>query len=130
MTRCRKCRCPIELIDGTWVVMNSKTTADGLSYCPPNPDSRGPFGKHEPKPQKKEAMPNAQSVLDHLKIASEAYLALRRTDPHRKDKEWAELTEELVERARQMGLPQEQESVVCSMLYAAEESYSMTGDVA
>ncbi len=45
---CRKCHMPVECIAGTYVVMWSGTTADGLSYCPPNPDHLGRFGNHVP----------------------------------------------------------------------------------
>lgn len=44
---CRKCRLAIELIGGTWIVMGTGTTADGLSYCPPNPDAAH-VGEHQP----------------------------------------------------------------------------------
>lgn len=50
-TTCKKCRCPIEPVPGhpgEWVVMGTGTTADGLSYCPPNPDA-GKVGSHQPK---------------------------------------------------------------------------------
>ena len=45
---CRKCGLSIQFIDDVWVVMDTQTTADGLSYCPPDPDARGPFGNHVP----------------------------------------------------------------------------------
>lgn len=75
-------------------------------------------------------MKNAQAILDLLKEASEGYLEFRSKDPNRVDKQWSRLVEELVDRARAMGMPPEQESIVCSMLYAAEESYCMKGDIA
>jgi hypothetical protein len=48
----RKCRMPIVKIDGVYVVLDSGTTADGLTYCPPNPDHRGTFGSHQPQTRK------------------------------------------------------------------------------
>jgi hypothetical protein len=36
---CRKCRLTIAWIGGAWVVVDTGTTADGLSYCPPDPDA-------------------------------------------------------------------------------------------
>lgn len=72
---------------------------------------------------------NPQSILDLLKEAAEGFVEFRRTDPQRIDKRWSRLVEDLVDRARTMGMTAEQESIVCSMLYAAEESYSMKGDV-
>ncbi len=44
---CRRCGQPIEQIGGAWVVTGTGTTADGLSYCPPDPDA-DPAGVHEP----------------------------------------------------------------------------------
>lgn len=48
---CAKCRMPIQYFrsngDVYWVVTESSTTADGLSYCPPNPDARR-HGSHRP----------------------------------------------------------------------------------
>lgn len=44
---CRKCKCSIALVAGEWVVVDPETTADGLSYCPPNPDA-DKVGKHVP----------------------------------------------------------------------------------
>jgi hypothetical protein len=44
---CRRCRLPIEPIASTWVVTGTGTTADGLSYCPPNPDAAS-HGVHRP----------------------------------------------------------------------------------
>jgi len=50
MSTCRKCHLTIEFIGGTWVVMDTGTTADGLSYCPPDPDTaRRVIGDHQPK---------------------------------------------------------------------------------
>ncbi len=46
-TRCKGCGLPIESIGGVWVVMNTGTTADGLTLCPPDPDHPDP-GLHEP----------------------------------------------------------------------------------
>ena len=51
MRYCRKCRCPICYIGGAWVVIDPSTTADGLSYCPPNPDAPK-HGVHVPYPRK------------------------------------------------------------------------------
>lgn len=45
---CRHCLQPITNIDGVQIVTGTNTTADGLSYCPPNPDHEGPFGDHVP----------------------------------------------------------------------------------
>jgi hypothetical protein len=49
---CRKCRLAIELIGGAWVVMGTGTTADGLSYCPPDPDHQGRLSVHVPYARK------------------------------------------------------------------------------
>lgn len=38
LPKCRFCGLPIIMIDGYWIVTDSDTTADGLSYCPPDPD--------------------------------------------------------------------------------------------
>lgn len=53
--RCRKCKLPITGVrprqpgaSVTWTVTDTNTTADGLSYCPPNPDHDGHIGKHQP----------------------------------------------------------------------------------
>ena len=51
---CRKCKLPIVEITTPgagkdWVVVDTETTADGLSYCPPDPDARVQFGKHVPQ---------------------------------------------------------------------------------
>lgn len=46
---CRKCGLPIVWIDGVWTVMDTETTADGLSYCPPDPDTRKRPGDHIPR---------------------------------------------------------------------------------
>lgn len=45
---CRHCGVPIVDVDGTWVVLGTGTSADGLSFCPPDPD-REPAGDHEPR---------------------------------------------------------------------------------
>lgn len=45
--KCRFCRLRIENVQGVWVVLGTNTTADGLTYCPPNPDYAGPFHDHE-----------------------------------------------------------------------------------
>lgn len=52
MTTCRKCKLPIEHIGGAWVVIDPATTADGLSYCPPDPDARN-VGSHVPVKESK-----------------------------------------------------------------------------
>jgi hypothetical protein len=36
---CRRCASPIVLAGGAWVVQGTGATADGLSYCPPDPDA-------------------------------------------------------------------------------------------
>lgn len=46
---CLRCRLPIVKVDTAWVVIDTGTTADGLSYCPPNPDHLGKLGNHRPK---------------------------------------------------------------------------------
>lgn len=51
---CRKCGCPIDNVNGVWVVFDPSTTADGLSYCPPNPDHTGYLGAHAPKKEAKD----------------------------------------------------------------------------
>lgn len=48
LPNCRYCGLPIQLIDGYWIVIDPETTADGLSYCPPDPDHQGDLGWHEP----------------------------------------------------------------------------------
>jgi ribosomal protein L24E len=48
LIRCRFCGLPIEKIGGYMVVMGTGTSADGLSFCPPNPDHDGELGSHEP----------------------------------------------------------------------------------
>ncbi len=48
MDTCRRCHLHIERIAGTWTVMDTGTTADGLTYCPPNPDHAGRLGTHIP----------------------------------------------------------------------------------
>lgn len=50
---CRWCRCPLgEFMDHGRVVYvvddGGSTTADGLTYCPPNPDHPGKFRDHQP----------------------------------------------------------------------------------
>ena len=56
---CTKCRLPIWSypvhharpdLGVAWAVEGTGTTADGLSYCPPDPDHLGELGDHEPKP--------------------------------------------------------------------------------
>lgn len=48
---CQRCGCPVANIDGTWVVLDGETTtADGLTFCPPDPD-REPVGEHVPRPR-------------------------------------------------------------------------------
>lgn len=49
---CRKCGFTIVLIAGAWVVIDPATTADGLSYCPPDPDTLGRIGNHQPRKEK------------------------------------------------------------------------------
>lgn len=49
---CAKCKLPIEWFgvgehDGAWVVNDPETSADGLSYCPPDPDAVS-IGDHRP----------------------------------------------------------------------------------
>lgn len=44
---CRKCHLPVVHAGGAWVVEGTGTTADGLSYCPPNPDAAR-VGDHDP----------------------------------------------------------------------------------
>lgn len=51
--RCRYCRMSINAVPQAartvYVVSDGgTTTADGLSYCPPNPDHRGKFRDHVP----------------------------------------------------------------------------------
>lgn len=53
MTICRYCRCPItgHAIPGETVYVvddGGTTSADGLAYCPPNPDYQGDFRDHVP----------------------------------------------------------------------------------
>lgn len=48
---CRKCGSVIAFIGGAWVVQDRETTADGLSYCPPNPDADR-VGSHQPAAKK------------------------------------------------------------------------------
>lgn len=46
---CRKCGATIAPVrDNVWMVVNTNTTGDGLTYCPPNPDHTGRFGEHVP----------------------------------------------------------------------------------
>lgn len=44
---CQACKLTLREIDGVWVVMESGTSADGLSYCPPDPDAEE-HGLHKP----------------------------------------------------------------------------------
>lgn len=37
--QCQTCTLPLVAVDGAWVVVGTQTTADGLSYCPPDPDA-------------------------------------------------------------------------------------------
>lgn len=47
---CRRCELPVTVSGDVWVVFGSDTTADGLSYCPPDPDYRGrSLGVHRPR---------------------------------------------------------------------------------
>lgn len=55
MRICRKCGCPIDNVAGVLVVLDPTTTADGLSYCPPNPDYPGKLGVHVPRKEDKDA---------------------------------------------------------------------------
>jgi len=54
MYRCYRCGCTIVGVSvywqgtRTWVVVDTGTTADGLTYCPPNPDHAGRVGEHRP----------------------------------------------------------------------------------
>jgi hypothetical protein len=53
---CRQCYCQItELWESgrvVYVVDDGQTTsADGLTYCPPNPDFPGEFRDHAPRPE-------------------------------------------------------------------------------
>jgi hypothetical protein len=46
---CRNCGCLLVPIgNNEWAVTGTGTTADGLSYCPPNPDAVK-VGKHRPR---------------------------------------------------------------------------------
>lgn len=46
---CKGCGLPIERAeDGTCFVFGTRTTADGVSFCPPDPDGE-PEGVHEPE---------------------------------------------------------------------------------
>lgn len=36
---CMKCKMPVEQVGDALVVTGTNTTADGLSYCPPDPDT-------------------------------------------------------------------------------------------
>ena len=50
---CRKCKLNLERVgggSGMWVVADTGTTADGLSFCPPDPDARKVPGSHQPSP--------------------------------------------------------------------------------
>jgi hypothetical protein len=49
LVQCWVCGCPIEYVEGAgWTVTGTDTTADGLTFCPPDPD-REPTGVHEPE---------------------------------------------------------------------------------
>lgn len=52
--RCRKCGLTIEWIGRAWVVVDTDTTADGLSFCPPDPDA-GRVGNHVPLWQERQS---------------------------------------------------------------------------
>lgn len=45
---CDGCGSAIKLIAGTWTVVGTRTSADGLTYCPPNPDA-DPAEVHRPR---------------------------------------------------------------------------------
>lgn len=67
-------------------------------------------------------MAHAQKMLDNLREGARAFLALRQ------DK--SELVvEELLDRVRQMDLTKDEEDSVCSMIYAAEEAFTMKGNI-
>lgn len=36
---CTRCGTPLTQVDGAWVSIDYTTTAGGLSYCPPDPDT-------------------------------------------------------------------------------------------
>lgn len=44
---CQSCKLTLRQIDGVWVVVETGTSADGLSYCPPDPDAAD-HGVHRP----------------------------------------------------------------------------------
>lgn len=46
---CHRCDLPIVKVGSVWVVTGTDSTADGLSYCPPNPDHAGHHGAHAPR---------------------------------------------------------------------------------
>jgi hypothetical protein len=45
---CVRCGTPLTQVDGAWVSVDYLTTAGGLSYCPPGPDTPNP-GTHRPR---------------------------------------------------------------------------------
>ena len=49
LVQCWRCGLPITYVDGAgWTPLDTGTTADGLTYCPPDPDNE-PTGVHEPE---------------------------------------------------------------------------------
>lgn len=36
---CTRCKCRIQWTGEAWVVIDDNSSADGLSYCPPDPDA-------------------------------------------------------------------------------------------
>ncbi|GAA4262781.1 hypothetical protein [Dactylosporangium darangshiense] len=45
---CARCGTPLAQIDGAWVSIDDTTTAGGLSFCPPDPDTSRPR-QHRPR---------------------------------------------------------------------------------
>nr|BFE56386.1 hypothetical protein GCM10020063_009120 [Dactylosporangium thailandense] len=45
---CTRCGTPLAQIDGAWVSIDYTTTAGGLSFCPPDPDTASPR-QHRPR---------------------------------------------------------------------------------
>lgn len=45
---CVRCGTPLTQVDGAWVSIDYLTTAGGLSFCPPDPDTTSP-GNHRPR---------------------------------------------------------------------------------
>lgn len=118
--------------DGTRPSKGMDSAAAGpaldCSSCDRGSGAGVPDGGVEPVPRlpeeqgAEEAMKHPQQILDHLKEAAEGFLAVRRQGP-------PHVVEDLVERARAMNMPRDQEDVVCSALYAAEEAFNMNGDI-